>query len=249
LPGLEQALDYCQAQIDMGRYLTVVTSWLSDEFLAKAIELIELLSERHQQLEVVCNDWGLLHAANGRFACELVAGRLLAVQRTDPRLAMFGRVALQRTMEKDVPHVEGFTARLKHCAPSSALLAHLRQSPLDCPQTLNLLQTKHVHRFEVSNLLQGLETSPRAGWRVTLHYPDVLIAVARDCRSLSSRKCPGKPDSTCSTPVAHAYDDFPVSLYRDANAWFYANPNVPDNLSEMGIDRLVRKRKLSSRPW
>ncbi len=243
LPEPQQAMDYCQSQLDLGRHLTIVTSRISDKLFTRAVKIIELLSTKHTNLEIVCNDWGLLHTANRLFGCNLVAGRLLAIQRTDPRFALFFRNVFQKSLERNVPHIDGFSARLMHCPPSPALISHLRQCSLDCSETLSLLQTKNINRFEISNLLQGIETSLSTGWRVSLYYPDVLIAVARNCSKISQRKCPSRPDSGCSTPIFPVLkEDIPGTPYRNGNAWFYTNPNLPEQLSELGIDRIVCRK-------
>jgi len=232
---------YCQQQMELGRRITILTSLLSTDALQTLLRLIKGLSAQHAELEIICNDWGLIHAVHSRFDCTLIAGRLLAMQRSDPRFALFNRTERQRRLERSVPHLDGADVRLEYKPPSPELLRHLRQSPLDAPGTLDLLRTRGINRLEVSNLLQGIEMASSPGWRVSLHLPEVIIAVSRKCPQMRKR-CSSAVAPACATRVEQvARKDFPVPLYHAQNAWFYDNPDMPVDLPGLGIDRIVRR--------
>ncbi len=243
LPSLQRALRYCQQQIEFGRKLTIVTALLSNDALKRVLALLESLSRDHHQLEIVCNDWGLIHAARADFRGKLIAGRLLCMQKTDPRFALFSRTDYQLSKEREISHIDGFNVRLKYQPPSPAMQSHLRQCALDTPETLDLLKTMGVDRYEVSNLIQGIDQSLAVGWQVSLHVPEVVVAITRNCQRVS--QCgPESPGSACSVYQTRvACDDFPVPLHLQGNVWFYANPDVPTDLEKLGIDRIVHKVK------
>lgn len=240
IPDSKKASELCRPYIESGWRITIVTPILSNTSLVKTLNLIGHLSEQHAQLEIVFNDYGLLHAAHGRFRCELIAGRLLACQRTDPRIVSLCRNEPQTGIEKKMHHLEGFLVHRKHRSACPGLKTHLRQSPLDCPETLALLYSYGVKRFEINNLLQGIDLDVPHNWRISIHIPEVLISIARDCTFFSSRICSGAPESLCYTRFPCLRPNaFPVTVFRRGNAWYYQNPVLPDNINSLGIDRLL----------
>ena len=97
-------------------------------------------------------------------------------------------------------------------------MKHLRSCSIAIPDVLSFLQDLGVGRFEVSNPLQGIYLTPANGWDVTLHLPEVLVAVARD-----------KFGDGCKQWLHHS---FPVELYQRDNMIFYNNSKVPANIKD-----------------
>jgi hypothetical protein len=106
-------------------------------------------------------------------------------------------------------------------------MKHLRSPSIAIPDVLSFLYDLGVKRFEVSNLLQGIHQTPVPGWDVTLHLPEVLVAIARD-----------QFGDGCKKWLHHS---FPVQLCQRDNIVFYNNNEVPVNIEEFGVNRLVHR--------
>jgi hypothetical protein len=247
LPEKKFTKDCCQKVIDAGYDITIVTSLMSYRTFDRHLDLVEYLSGCHSALEVVCNDWGFLHAVRERFDGELILGRLLAHQCTDPRLATFDRPDLQRPLERDIPHVDGFPVRLTYHRPDPILLAHHRQTSIDCHEMLDLFRSFGVRRFEISNLLQGVEIHAADDFCVSLHLPEVLVAMARDCSLFFPRMSCDQVGCRCTDRKQIGQEGFPVPLYSTGNAVYYNNHTMPQDLAARRIDRLIQRCRSTER--
>ena len=225
LPARQPLLDAVLRLRDAGRRITLVTPFVTERETVRIRALIESLSRSLGRYEVVCSDWGLLRWLAASRLAEPVVGRLLAGQATDPRLAALDQPARQRPHERIVHHADGTAVRLRYRRPTQALMTHLRGCSLDDAEVLPYLAGLGVGRFEVSNLLQGLRLSPPAGWKVTLHVPEVPLAIAR--------RVWVEPGSQWLHPT------FPVPLHRRENVLFYRHSRIPANAEASGIDRVV----------
>jgi hypothetical protein len=235
----ENARDCCRKVIDAGYGITLVTPLMSSRTLVRHLNLVEYLSGCHPALEVVCNDWGFLLAVRECFDGELVIGRLLVHQSTDPRVATFDRPELQKPLERDIAHLDGFRVRLTYRRPDPILSAHHRQASIDCQETLELLRDLGIRRFEISNLLQGVEIYTAGDCCVSLHVPEVLVAVARDCSPfLPQMSC---DQGGCRFRKQIEKEGIPVPLYLAGNSVYYDNHSLPPDLATLHIDRLIHR--------
>lgn len=217
------------------RPVTLVTPPLDDRGLCLARDLVDALAGAGGDCEVVCNDWGLLRCLRRRTDVALAAGRLLAGQPVDPRLArMFEEGRPSRT----VTHLDGARCTVRPRLPGPELADHLRRPSLDRPATLDLLRRWSVHRVELSNTAQGLELSGTPGVSWTLVLPHVLVAVRRAC-PLGPRDLDAPCDHhhPCLTERWH-HPTIPT-LIRHHNALYYPNVTLPPNMSSLPIDRVV----------
>jgi hypothetical protein len=235
---------------DGGIALSLVLPFAAQEGLSRAEELLDALCDVYPGSEVVCNDWGLLRSASRRDALEPVAGRLLARQRTDPRLAALFDRPYQVAAERDVLHADGFSARLTYRPPAPGTLASLSGVPLDDPEFAAFLAGYRVRRMELDRPAQGLRLSAGAGLAVTLHVPDAFLAAARDCSRFPERArggCPGpgalgRGAADCAVPSERSYRGYPVPLYRLGNALYSLGAGEADAALSARIDRIVRRR-------
>jgi hypothetical protein len=235
---------------DGGIYFSLVLPFAAQEGLSRAETLLDALCDVYPGSEAVCNDWGLLRSASRRDALEPVAGRLLARQRTDPRLAALFDRPYQVAAEREVLHADGFAARLTYRPPAPGTLASLSGVSLDDPEFADFLAGYRVRRMELDKPAQGLSLSPGAGLAVTLHVPDVFLAATRDCSRFPERAeggCPnpgalGRGAAECAIPSERSYQGYPVPLYRLGNALYSLGSEDEAAAPSARIDRIVRRR-------
>jgi hypothetical protein len=225
MPSLPSTLEAAARLRDAHQSVTLVTPFLTEKALQHVCAMIEAITEVLDCYEVVCNDWGLVQWLSTHRIAEVVAGRFLAGQASDPRLAAFNLAERQIPYERAVQHADGTQVFVKYRFPSNDLMAHLCRCAIDTPAVLEFLSHLGLRRFEISNTLQGIRIAPTTTWKVTLHLPDVPIAVARQRWQDGGNQW--------------IHPSFPVTLYQKDNAVFYRNGGVPANIHMLPIDRVV----------
>jgi hypothetical protein len=249
LPEPDRALDLLEPVLAAKSALTLVTPFLTEAGLRKAIALVSLLAPKIPRFEVVCNDWGLCAQLAAHALCTPVVGRLLVGQHRDPRWQQAFNAAWQRSQERDVVHRDGTVARLTYRPVNHALALHLRRPALDQSDLLGHLAAMGITRYEVNNLPHGLEIRRHDGISVTLHVPSVLVSAARDCRVPTGDRVPVPVcgSGSCPPPTAvwrHA--SFPGPLYHYCNGIYALSPALPDDPAHLGVDRIVRCHRFDS---
>lgn len=234
IPPLLEMIDAVHRLRDSGMQITLVTPFLTENDMHRIGEMIEAISESLSGYEVVCNDWGLLQWLSESRVAEPILGRLLVGQATDPRLAAFDLPERQLAHKRCVRHADGTRVELRYRRPTDALMTHLRGCSNAAPEVLSFLHGLGVRRLEVSNTLQGIYMTRDTRWNVTLHLPDVPIAIARHC--------------WCDGGNQWLHATFPVALYQHDNMVFYRNDDKPLYIDALGIDRLVYRRRECRRP-
>ncbi len=225
VPSLSDIQEMCGRLRDANLGMTLVTPFLVENELGRMCRLIEGISRSTDDWEVVCNDWGLLQWLSECHIAEPTIGRLLVGQASDPRLAALGLPERQLSHERDVLHADGTEVQLRYRRPTAALTSHLRSCAIAVPEVLSLVQQLGVRRIEISNTLQGVEMDLDRGWGVSLHLPEVPVAIAR--RSWDPRE-------------AHwLHPTFPVTLRHRDNMIFYCNNSEQVKAHPLRVDRLV----------
>lgn len=254
LPAIDFAVETARRLKQQAVDLTLVTPFVSEAGLKHTMDLIEALCDpvsgptfnpvsgpTLNPLEVVCNDWGVLDMVAELPGCLPIAGRQLVGQDTDPRWYGMMDTEFQQLFEREVQHVDDTIARLCRQPPPLPLVRHVQRCSLDQPFSLQYLSQRGVNRLELNNLLQGLDFSAPPGWHVSLHVPDVLVTIARDCANKPGAPCGENPcpEGCCAAVEKWTHPSFPVSLYSRANGVYYLNPSIPRNI---GIDRIVWRK-------
>ena len=221
IPGEERLTHAISCADERGMEFTFVTPFATDFGMDKLLALLPWLAQERPGTEVVVNDWGTLHLISDRkLDLEPVLGRLLTKQKRGPRIMR----VLDRTPE--------------------AMHDHFRRSNVDVPVLKQFLESKRVHRVELDNLIQGIVRDP--AMPASLYYPYLYVTTTRLCLSNSCdhRTHPlraiepcGRECQTYTFGLTHK--DMPVKLMLRGNTQFYRNDTLPDNLDELGIDRLV----------
>lgn len=225
IPPLQDMINTIHRLRDSDKQITLVTPFLTEKDMCRIYEMIEAISESLSGYEVVCNDWGLLQWLTESDFAEPIVGRLLVGQATDPRLAAFDLPERQLSYERFVLHADGTKVELRYRRPRDALLTHLGSCSIATPEVISFLHQLGIRRLEISNTLQGIHMTLDTGWNVTLHLPEVPIAIACHCWRDSGNQW--------------LHSTFPVALYQRDNMVFYCNNDKPLNIDSLGIDRLV----------
>ncbi|MBI4476425.1 MAG: hypothetical protein HY654_04585 [Acidobacteria bacterium] len=222
---------------------SLLTPYVTDFGLLRLRALFEWLAALNSQdVEVIVNDWGVLHLLGRDFpALRPVLGRLMNRMLRDPRIA-----------------AHFATAR----APSAALQA-LRQSGVTSAVFRMFLTRASVARVEFDNLIQGLDMNfDELGVAASLYIPYGYVATGRVCPigSLSLRK-EEKFDvaSPCGQQcqlytLRFRYSDSPFDnrdqeFIEQGNTYFYVqDPPMIEAAAQMvtrlGISRLVYQPRL-----
>ncbi|MEW6088831.1 MAG: hypothetical protein AB1498_11080 [bacterium] len=201
---------------------TFVTPWLTDDALARVRGLLEVVPFGS---EVVINDYGLLLALKREKNNFIpVLGRLLNGQIRGLR------ANYERRLTKNI------LKNFQSCHPQIETLA-------------DFYKNNGINRIELDNLPQGIKTGfENKRFSGSLYYPYGYITVTRFCPYIilknrfnlifSIKKC----NKTCLKSI------FPMEnketdrkIFVIGNSHFFKNNNIPKNLSELGIDRLVEE--------
>ncbi|WP_305042170.1 hypothetical protein [Geoalkalibacter sp.] len=207
---IEAALGAARAA---GMAFTLATPVVAEDFLPGLRKTLDLIAPALQDGdEILLSDWGALTLA--RAACPqvpLVLGRVLSGQKRGPQILDLG--------------LRG--AALDYFRRGSWYGAHARE----------LLAELGIARVELDNLLQGVAALP-AGLQGSLHHPYAFVT--------STRGCPWRPPGSrgpCGQPCGEVFSLIssrePGTLLQCGNTQFLENPRLPENLAELGIDRLV----------
>lgn len=180
LPSVEEVDRACDLAREQGWGLTLLTSYSTDSFVDRTIELVAAaLKTAPVGLEVVVNDWGLVRRLEAEFGDRFarVLGRGLNRMMRDPRVPdvgpeHLGGDAIPKTWQQGSMHSRGF---------------------------IRLLESLGVSRVESDVPLTGLAELPPSSLRTTLHAPWGMVASGRVCLVNAW----GKPGALRFVPPMH----------------------------------------------
>lgn len=215
LNQIERALARAHAS---GLAFTLVTPVLREETLTELRCLFSALRSQFQpDDELVISDFGALALAREFLPqVEVVLGRALSGQKRGPRIENLDLTAEARD--------------------------YFRQGSWYSSEAVKMLQEEGIARVELDNLLQGLAPLP-SGLRGSLHTPYALVASSRNCpfhREKSGQRC----TVSCGAVFQLHSEQTAHPLLQAGNSQFLEIPRLPENLAELGIDRLVEHPQL-----
>ncbi|WP_303720751.1 hypothetical protein [Malonomonas rubra] len=201
-----------------GLSFTLVTPILREETLAELSALFTSLAKQLQpDDEVVISDFGTLHLVRELLPqIEVVLGRVLSGQKRGPRI--------------------------EDLSLSSEALEYFRQGSWYSAEAVSLLQEQGIRRVELDNLLQGVAPLPKALCG-TLHTPYAMVTSSRNCpfhQDCNGRRC----SVACGEVFRLTTEETSHPLLQAGNSQFIRLGQLPQNLAELGIDRLVEHRQL-----
>jgi len=204
---------------------TLMTPFITDYGLDRLISLLDELSKKSKDAEIVINDWGLLNYIKKKHNfSNLVLGRLLNKQKRGPRIMNF-------INDLSVGDLE----RFRECA-------------VDVQIFKDFLIKNKFSRIELDNLLQGIKTNLSKGTlRGSIYYPYAYISTTRYCLSNFSNEAsklnyPGiLPCKKQCKEVSFSLKNkaMPVQIKIIGNTQYFINKKIPEDLEEKGINRIV----------
>jgi hypothetical protein len=218
LPPPEKILAAREWTRNAGWSFTLATPVLGeDERLRLDGILKKVLPELDAGDEVLISDWGALELVRAvRDDLTIILGRALSGQKRGPRI-------LDMTLTRE--QTDYFQRGSWHNSDAVELLAE-----------------QGIQRIEQDNLLQGMAPLSKE-LKGSLHLPYAMVT--------SSRNCPFRPDGEfgpCSVLCGEVFtlqsDETKILLYQDGNTQFLYNEHLPDDLLELGIDRVVTHPRL-----
>lgn len=222
---------------------SLLTPYVTDSGLLRLRPLFDWLAALNSQaVEVIVNDWGVLHLIRRDFrALRPVLGRLMNRMLRDPRIAASFATAQ---------------------APSAALQA-LQQSGVTAAVFRMFLARASVTRVEFDNVIQGLDMNfGELGLAASLYVPYGYVATGRAC-PIGSLPLPKEEKFDVASPcrqecqlytLRFQYSDSPFDnrdqeFIERGNTYFYAqDPPMIEAAAQMverlGISRLVYQPRL-----
>ena len=207
-----------------GLAFTLVTSFATDAGLDRMKPLFEALHRMDIPAEIVVNDWGVLGYLKRTFAdncLPLAAGRLLTKQARDPRLGKLAETVPDRAM------------------------AHFRMSNVDGPRLAAFLRRMGVVRAEFDNPLHGLERQD-PDLPGSIYHPYLYLTTTRLCYATARKggqrgqRTPGLCAMECrDRTFSLTHRKMPADLLLHGNTIFLENRQLPVNLEQLRVDRLV----------
>jgi hypothetical protein len=207
---------------------TFVTSYITDDKVDTLTRIFEKLITLEEKIEVVFNDWGVFYLLKNYFSSLIpVMGRLLSLQRTDPRILK------------------------QNCILSKEKLSYYQSYKMDSFYWSRFLKDQNINRIEIDNLLQGINRD-NASINASLYFPYSYLNHSRYCiiaSSQSSNKslrnitdCAGECRNIPEFTLYHS--EMSKKLFLKGNVIFIKNDLLPEDLSGKNIDRIVFEPKI-----
>ena len=222
IPSKDELSGAIESASFKGISFSFVTPFVTEKGLQTLTPLFELLPKGS---EVIVNDWGVLKFLSSSFDFPLSLGRLLTKQQRDPRIPGF--------FDKLPPEMR---SRLRSCAVDSAGYS-------------SFLKDLGVSRVELDPLLQGLDVH-FTDLKASIYTPYSFVTTTRFCRFASCEKGISfskiRPCSRLCMSESFELDHPTLSspLILVGNTQFVKIDSLPQDLSEMGIDRIVFQPKI-----
>ena len=174
IPEKETLLEIYKKISDNNIKFTLNTSYVTDEALKKILLNIESLCKFDDSFEVVFNDWGIFYEIKQRFPnINLVLGRLLTKQRTDPNaLKIITNSQEQKgdIISKEVP---------------KSLYKHFQSSVINDKIFQDYLIENNIKRVEIEYLVWDMKLQLPNNIKASIYYPYAHITTTRNCGILN----------------------------------------------------------------
>lgn len=231
---LQKVYEYCTAnEYDF----TFVTPYVAPKGILKLYECLDYLNSLQDEIEVVVNDYGVLHTMVNKYP-NLVPtlGRLLTKLKRDPRFTISGYDTASSEIKK-IKVVEKNQQQV------------VKTSSLDMKVYQDFLKEKGVTRVGIDSVPQGLDSKilKKWGFPVDLYWPWTYSTSGRNC-AIAAYTQPGKLFHPTDEPCHFQCREFEFALSSDkrmfktvqrGNAvWIDSESLWKDNIGS-GFDRLV----------
>jgi hypothetical protein len=198
----------------VGWHFTLATPVLGEDERLRLDQLFKkVLPALDAGDEILISDWGALELIRCvREDLTIILGRALSGQKRGPRI-------LDMNLNRQQSD-------------------YFQRGAWHNREAVELLAEQEVERIEQDNLLQGLAPLP-GGLTGSLHLPYAMVTSGRNCpfrAQAESGPCP----VCCGEGFTLRSSETKAPLYQDGNTQFLYNEQLPDNLLQLGIDRLVK---------
>lgn len=202
---------------------TFIAPYLTEKGLKEIAPLLEFLSKKKPNSEVVFGDWGIVRKIKELNLIPAM-GRILNRQYRDSR-------------------IKNITGK----APEKMIL-HYRKCAVDSKSMRAFLLSEKIERVELDNLLQGIETDlSESGISGSVYFPYIFVTTTRLCLSnccdrldLAGRvgifQC-GKECQRYSFELENK--NLRAKLYLKGNTIFLKNDEIQQDIKKRGINRIV----------
>ena len=212
-PSVKSILNCFQTCQELQLAFTLVTPTLNESFLPDFQKSLKSLSQDlPADLEIVVSDVGALNLCRDHFPlATLIVGRVLSGQKRGPRI-----------LDLDLNEDQSL---------------YFKKGSWYSDQAAKLLTDKTVNRIELDNLLQGIAPLTN-GLKATLHYPYIMVTSSRNC-PFRTAPTEGRCSGGCGEIFSLKNIETAVPLLQGGNTQFIENHQLPENLTALGIDRIV----------
>lgn len=231
---LQKVIEYCSTN----EYkFTFVTPYVGPNGIIKLASSLDLLNSQLENIEVVVNDYGVLHLVEKKYKNLIpVLGRLLTKLKRDPRFTISGYDIASSELKK-LKIVEANQQKV------------LQTTSLDIKSYQEFLQDKGVTRIGVDSVTQGLNKKVLKKWDfpIDLYWPWTYSTSGRNC-AIAAYTQPGKSYHPTEEPCYFQCREFEFSLTSDkrmfetvqrGNAVWINSESLWNDILKTGFDRLV----------
>lgn len=174
IPKKQILLETYKTICDNNIEFTLNTPYVTDDSLKEVLINIETVYKYNETFEVVFNDWGVFFEIKQRFPnLNLVLGRLLTKQRTDPN-------ALKIITNRQ--------EQIKDIVPkkiSKSLYEHFQGSVINDEVFQKYLIENNIKRVEIEYLVWDMKLRLPNYIKASIYYPYAHITTTRNCGILN----------------------------------------------------------------
>jgi hypothetical protein len=207
---LDEVSEFCR---DKNISLTIATPFLPENGIEAADRILSHFKNNNYYPEILISDWGMLSFIPEKFGNRfpLVAGRLLAKQKTGPRIEL-----------------------IKEANPTA--YSSSRKNHLDIPELQKFMQDSGVVRLDLDMPTQGIDFELPEDSRlpISLYYPYAYVSTTRRCPVMEAMGC-GCEDCAFEMQAK----DMPVKLYSKGNTVFLKHEEFKTDYMHPQFDRLI----------
>ena len=231
---IQKVMEFCTAN----EYsFTFVTPYVAPKGIVKLSNCLEYLNSLTEEIEVVVNDYGVLHLIEKKYTNLIpVLGRLLTKLKRDPRFTISG--------------YDTASSELKNQASVEKNQKLVTQtSSIDIKTYQEFLKKKGITRVGIDTVSQGLNNKilKKWGFPVDLYWPWTYSTSGRNC-AIAAHTQPGKSFHPTDEPCHFQCKEFEFTLTSDkrmfktvqrGNAvWINSEPLGKD-IFKSGFQRLI----------
>ncbi len=214
LPPIEKMLAAKAWARKVGWHFTLATPVLGEDERLRLDKLLKkVLPALDAGDEILISDWGTLELiCSIRVDLTIILGRVLSGQKRGPRI-------LDMNLNREQSD-------------------YFQRGAWHNREAVELLAEQGIERIDQDNLLQGLAPLPD-GLMGSLHLPYAMVTTGRNCPFRTMAES-GPCSVCCGEVFTLQSSETKILLYQDGNTQFLCNEQLPDNLLQLGIDRLVK---------